>query len=93
MGAVSEKIEKKLRDLLAPTVFKLQNDSASHSGHYQGDGETHFSLLLVATSLAGKSKVERHRLIYKELKEEFDQGLHALAIEAFTPEEYEQKKN
>jgi BolA protein len=39
-------------------------------------------------AFAGKPRVARHRLVYDALADELRQGIHALAIKAFTPEEF-----
>jgi stress-induced morphogen len=83
-------IKSKLTEELSPTYLILTDDSHRHAGHaaYQGDGaETHFSLVIISDKFKGLSKVARHRLIYGILKEELKANVHALAIQAFTPEE------
>ena len=42
---------------------------------------------MVADTLAGQSRVARHRAVNDCLKPAFDAGLHALAIEVRTPDE------
>jgi BolA protein len=42
---------------------------------------------VVAEAFAGKSRVERHRLVNDALKPAFERGLHALAIRASAPGE------
>jgi BolA protein len=50
-------------------------------------GETHFRIKIVAAAFAGKSRLERHRLINALAAEEIKAGVHALAIEAKAPGE------
>ena len=88
----STKLQIILTNKFHPTVLKIIDDSAKHAGHagVQGStGSTHFSVLIVSDIFSGKSLVERHRLIYETLKDEWKASLHALAIQAFTPEEYQ----
>lgn len=84
----TKRIEEILRSSLKIQHLHLENQSASHSGHYQGDGETHFNLLVVSDDFSGKNRVQRQRAINDLLKSEWDTGLHALSIKALTPDEY-----
>ncbi|HHH35227.1 MAG TPA: BolA family transcriptional regulator [Gammaproteobacteria bacterium] len=51
-----------------------------------GDG-THFEAVVVSPAFAGKSLLERHRLVYATLGERMGGDIHALSIRAFTPAE------
>jgi BolA protein len=42
----------------------------------------------VSGQFAGKPRVARHRMVYDALAEEMRRGVHALAIRAYTPEEF-----
>ena len=49
--------------------------------------ECNFSIKVVSSSFAGKSPVQRHRMVNDLFKEEFASGaLHALSIKTSTPE-------
>ncbi len=80
---------RKLLDALEPTRLELVDDSAKHQGHsgWREGGETHYQLTIASQAFDGKSKVQRQRLVYRALSEEFSSGLHALSITALTPEE------
>ena len=49
--------------------------------------ESHFRVLVVSEVFAGKSRVDRHRLVNQTLARELQQGVHALAIKALAPDE------
>ena len=51
-----------------------------------GDGD-HFALEIVCSSFLGKSRVQRHQLVYGALNGCMGRQLHALSIRAFTPQE------
>jgi len=53
------------------------------------DDQTHFSARIVAREFAGKRALARHQLIYRTLGELMGREIHALSIEALTPEEAE----
>lgn len=78
---------------LKPTALDVTDDSAQHAGHAGAkglDGESHFSVNVVADAFEGLGMVQRHRLVYTLLNEEMSSGnIHALSIDARTPEEAE----
>lgn len=55
----AERIEKILKQTLQVHQFELINQSAAHGGHYRGEGESHYALLVVATDFVGKSRLDR----------------------------------
>ena len=59
---------------------------AGHAGA-RAEGESHFTVKIVSEKFVGANRVARHRMVYDVLKPLFDDGLHALAIEAKTPSE------
>ena len=53
----------------------------------QTDDNTHFSARIVAREFAQLRAVARHQLVYRALGERMGREIHALTIEALTPEE------
>ena len=51
-----------------------------------GDGE-HFEALIVSEAFRGKSRVQRHQLVYATLGERMRGEIHALSMRTLTPEE------
>jgi len=89
-GAIKKSIEEKLTAALAPHALEVINESHKHAGHqpeFDGSGETHFRIRITAAHFNNMSRIERHRTITDLLRQEFDNGLHALAIEAQALEE------
>ncbi len=84
-------IKEKLTKAFAPSGMKVVNESHLHAGHAgsPGTGESHFAVVVVADAFAGKSRLERHRMVNAALADELAGGIHALAIRAMTPPEYE----
>ena len=87
--SVESQIREKLFSRFAPEVLEIVNESQFHAGHASspGTGESHFRVIIVARAFAGKSRIERHRLINATLAEELQSGVHALAIKALAPGE------
>jgi acid stress-induced BolA-like protein IbaG/YrbA len=53
----------------------------------QSDDNTHFSARVEAREFIGKRPLARHQIVYKALGERMGREIHALSIEALTPEE------
>ena len=51
-----------------------------------GDGQ-HFQALVVARAFSGKSRVQRHQLVYAALGDRMREEIHALSMQTLTPEE------
>jgi BolA family transcriptional regulator, general stress-responsive regulator len=84
-------IETRLNAALAPVEsIAVRDDSAQHAGHAGAAAGGHYSVTIVAAVFAGKPRVARHRLVYDALADAMQRGIHALAITAYTPEEFRQ---
>ena len=76
-----------------PTAQDVQNYIAaglecSHL-HVEGDGE-HFFATIVSPAFAGRSRVQRHQLVYAALGDRMSADIHALSMKTLTPQEFEQ---
>lgn len=82
-------IARKLTQAFAPASLRVVDESDQHKGHagHHPGGQTHFRVYIVAQAFAGKTRLERHRMINQTLADEFAGGVHALAIHAATPDE------
>ena len=54
----------------------------------RSDDDTHFEALVVAAQFAGKRPLQRHQLVYATLGDAVGREIHALSIQALTPEEW-----
>jgi BolA protein len=74
---------------LAPTDIELTDDSEAHRGHggHNPAGESHFTLRIESAAFAGKSRVERQRMVYSALGDLMQERVHALSIRATAPGE------
>jgi BolA protein len=91
------RIETALTEKFEPERLVVINESHLHAGHhhsgsdhqgaFDGTGETHFRIRIVAQAFAGMSRIQRHRAVNELLKDELDGGLHAMAVEASAPGE------
>jgi len=52
----------------------------------EGDGH-HFEAVIVAREFAGKSRIQRHQLVYAALGDKMKAEVHALSMKTLTPDE------
>ncbi len=73
---------------LSPEHLDIADDSALHAGHAGALSGGHYRLTIVSERFAGLATLARHRLVYQTLGELMQQGIHALSIQALTPDEF-----
>jgi len=83
---VQDQITAKLVDALEPDHLAVENESYKHS--VPPDSETHFKVVVSSEKFTGKRAVQRHQLVYGLLQDEMTEGVHALALHTYTPEEW-----
>jgi BolA protein len=82
------RIEQRLRAALQPVTLTLEDDSAAHAGHVgAGGGAGHFRVHIVSPLFQGQPLLQRHRLVYAALQDLMPDEIHALSIQALTPDE------
>jgi BolA protein len=86
---VADILRDKLTAAFAPQRLQIVDESHRHAGHAgaRPEGETHFNVEIVSAAFAGRSRVERQRLVYGTLAEELRGRVHALALKTLTPDE------
>ncbi len=95
MNLFSASAEKRIIEILvgdfAPMHLDVRDDSAAHAGHEgaKRHGGGHYTITIVAEQFCNCSRVARHRAIYRALDAEFRSTIHALAIAAYTPAEWQ----
>lgn len=80
---------------LNPSHLDLQNESMSHANYFDGK-ESHFKLVIVSNEFNSKRLVQRHQLVYQTVNDLLVQGgggIHAFAIYAYTPTEWQNLDN
>lgn len=84
------RIERVLRQALAPTEIEIKDVTHRHARHKDRLGieghETHFAVKIVSDHFEGLSRIARHRQVNDLLKAEFESGLHSLALTTQTPD-------
>lgn len=83
------RIEQALATGLELSHLEVANESGNHN--VPDGAESHFKVVAVADGFAGLTRIARHRLINDLVAAEFDGGMHALAVHAFSPQEWQQR--
>ncbi len=84
-GPLATQLEAKLNEAFDPQSLEIINESHLHAGHqpgFNGEGESHIRIKIVADHFNGMSRVNIHRAINALCTDEIAAGLHALAIDA-----------
>ena len=83
-----QRIADCLKAAFEPEDLLLKDQSHLHAGHAGArEGKGHFDVRIVSNAFAGKSLIQRHRLVYDALGDLMDTEIHALKIQAKTPDE------
>jgi BolA protein len=83
-----KEITRRLAEAFDPETLGVEDESYLHEGHEGAkDGRGHFRVLIITEVFEGKSMIERHRMIYRVLGEMMRLDIHALAIDAWSPDE------
>ena len=82
-----ERIKKKLNESFLPDQLEVIDESDQHAGHVgaRPEGETHFKVRMVSKSFIGKSRLQSQREVYRVLKVELEERIHALSLELSAP--------
>jgi BolA protein len=81
-----DRLRSALQAALSPTLLDIRDDSAKHAGHAGAREGGHFHVTIVSGAFAGRSAVERHRMVYAAAAELMGRDIHALSIDARVPD-------
>ena len=86
---VADQIRRKLTEALSPVDLDVIDESGRHAGRAgaRPEGEAHFRVRIVAHACAGMNRIARQRRMHEILADELRTRVHALSIDAKTPEE------
>lgn len=83
-----EAIRERLERAFSPTHLSIVDDSHKHAGHAGARaGGGHFNVDIESGAFAGKTLLERHRMVYAALTDMLQHEIHALSVRARTPGE------
>lgn len=87
-----ERIQQVLSEEFQPSSLEITDESWKHAGHaghagVREQGGGHFAVRIVSQRFSGLSRLQRHRLVMQALSQYFGPDIHALSIQARSPEE------
>lgn len=84
----TEMIRQRLQEALAPEMLEIEDESHLHAGHAGArDGRGHFRVMIVSEVFTGHTKLARHRLVFDAVSDLMKTDIHALTVQAFSPDE------
>ena len=78
----AEEIVAKIQDAIPGAEVEVQDLTGT---------QDHYKAWIISESFQGKTLIARHRMIYAALAEEMKGPIHALTLEVYTPQEWEDK--
>jgi len=81
-------LRERLTRALQPVELDIIDESAKHAGHAgAASGGGHFIVNIVSPAFENKTLIQRHRLVYDAVGDIMHSEIHALSIQARTPQE------
>ena len=83
-------IENLILKIFKPEFLSVFDVSEQHRGHknFKEGVESHFEIIIVSEKFINLSRIERHRMVNRILKEEFLSDLHSVVVKTYTSEEF-----
>lgn len=88
-----EEIRSILEQKFKPVSMEVVDESHLHAGHMEAEEgtSTHFRVTIVSEKFEGLLPIKQHKLIYTALEQQFNEGLHALALTTIKPSKWLKK--
>lgn len=82
------RMRERLDRALEPESLEIEDFSHEHAGHVGArDGRGHFAVRVVSRKFEGVRTLARHRMVYDAMGDLMQTDIHALTIDARTPDE------
>ncbi len=85
-GGAAALLRRRLEEALHPRALEIVDEGHLHAGHAAA-GRGHYRVRIVAEAFRGLPLLERHRRVYEAVGDLVPGRIHALAIEARSPDE------
>jgi len=80
--------------MVSPEQIKQWIESGMPGSRVEIDGDgRHFQALVLSEDFAGKTRIQRHQMVYDALGERMKAEIHALSLRTLTPEQWEQQSS
>ena len=70
-------------DLYKCTVLDVSETHKGHSGYVEGE-ETHFEITIISNDFENQTRLERHKMVNKYLKKQYEGSLHSITFKLMT---------
>jgi acid stress-induced BolA-like protein IbaG/YrbA len=67
----------------------IEQNLVQSQAQVQTDGQGHYEATVICPAFAGKRSLQRHQMVYATLGTRVGREIHALALQTFTPEEWQ----
>jgi stress-induced morphogen len=83
-----KEIQRLLKEAFEPETLGVEDESHLHAGHEGAqDGRGHYRVLIISEAFREQNLLHRHRMVYKALGDLMRTDIHAVAIDAWSPDE------
>jgi stress-induced morphogen len=83
-----KEIQRLLKEAFEPETLGVEDESHLHAGHEGAqDGRGHYRVLIISEAFQEQNLLHRHRMVYKALGDLMRTDIHAVAIDAWSPDE------
>ena len=86
--SVKDQIHQRLMENLGAESVEIEDQSHLHAGHAgAASGGGHYDVIVISSAFNNLNTLSRHRLIYRAVDDLMKKEIHALSIQAFSPDE------
>jgi BolA protein len=85
----TQTIRHLLEEAFVPTELLVKDQSHLHAGHAGArEGKGHFDVRIVSDKFTGLNRIQRHRMVYDSLGSFMQSDVHALRVNAISPQDH-----
>jgi|TARA_B100001142_G_C13799021_1_gene447998 BolA protein len=86
--SIKDQIHQRLMENLDAESVEIEDQSHLHAGHAgAASGGGHYDVIVISSAFNDLNTLGRHRLIYRAVDDLMKKEIHALSIQAFSPDE------
>ena len=78
--------------MVTPEQIKQWIESGLPGSRVEIDGDgRHFQAIVLSDDFAGKTRIQRHQMVYDALGDRMKAEIHALSLRTLTPDQWDQQ--